>query len=57
MPKDSYAKCEAGVCSHDLALGVLLGELLGDDNPENPNPHTSIVRFNGQRAAVLDRRE
>jgi hypothetical protein len=49
--RDPYRRCEDH-CTHDLARGVTLAELLNADGP-HPDSHL-IVSFSLARAAILD---
>jgi hypothetical protein len=49
--RDPYRRCEDH-CTHDLARGVTIAELLGHDGP-HPDSHL-IVSFSLHRAALID---
>lgn len=51
VPKDPSEDC-GHTCHHDLARGVTIPELLGGDDPENPNPYWGSMIFSGSRALV-----
>jgi len=56
IPSDPFGEC-LEQCSHDLTRGVTIKELLGGDNPDNPNPGPNVVSFQGTRAVALRMRE
>ena len=51
------AKHPRGECAPDLASGVLLSDLLRGDKPDNSDPVPTLVRFNGERAVLLRRKD
>ena len=49
---DPYSDCESGRCTHDLARGVSLDELLDADGPHPASP--LVVRLGANRPSLFD---
>lgn len=41
IERDPFQHCEAGKCSHDLSVGVLVSDLLDRDGPHPIRPWTA----------------
>lgn len=53
---DPYRTCESGHCNHDLARGIGIAELLGDDGPFPPS-HLIVSLGNFNRPTLFDDEE